>query len=84
MAPRWLKKIVTVHLLARQVREFGGCEPRMEGALLLRQKLEELLHLPGKPAGVEEKHSRTGLADELLHLPHKAAGVVNGYKKSLW
>jgi hypothetical protein len=36
----------------------------------------ELLHLPGEPAGVEEKEERLlALAGELLHLPGEPAGV---------
>jgi hypothetical protein len=47
----------------------------------------ELLHLPGKPAGVEEKKGekkaqrlRRLLADELLHLPDKPAGVEDRHR----
>jgi hypothetical protein len=35
----------------------------------------ELLHLPGKPAGVGKEVGVLGLATELLHLPGKPAGV---------
>jgi hypothetical protein len=38
----------------------------------------ELLHLPGKPAGVEEGRWAPRLAGELLHLPGKPAGVGEG------
>ena len=38
----------------------------------------ELLHLPGKPAGVEGVRRATALAAELLHLPGKPAGVGEG------
>ena len=37
----------------------------------------KLVHLPGKPAGVEEGRWATGLAAELVHLPGKPAGVEN-------
>jgi hypothetical protein len=36
----------------------------------------ELLHLPGKPAGVGKEEVVLGLAAGLLHLPGKPAGVV--------
>jgi hypothetical protein len=35
----------------------------------------ELLHLPGKPTGVERKREIGPLAGKLLHLPGKPAGV---------
>ena len=35
----------------------------------------QLLHLPDKPAGVEQEKGGAGLAAELLHLPDKPAGV---------
>jgi hypothetical protein len=35
---------------------------------------DELLHLPDKPAGVDDKEQRL-LAPELLHLPNEPAGV---------
>jgi hypothetical protein len=38
----------------------------------------ELLHLPGKPAGVVSGDGGSVLAGELLHLPDKPAGVVSG------
>jgi hypothetical protein len=39
----------------------------------------ELIHLPGRPAGVYQEYGvRFRLAAELLHLPGKPAGVVNG------
>src|SRR5215212_5983222 len=38
----------------------------------------ELLHLPGEPAGVEQRgESRHLLAGELLHLPDEPAGVCS-------
>src|SRR6266404_1088885 len=49
--------------LARQVKQFAGCVIA-----------PELLHLPGKPAGVGVRRRRF-LAAELLHLPDKPAGV---------
>jgi hypothetical protein len=61
--------------LARQVKEFGAAS-NSKGTSATT-KLEELLHLPDKPAGVEERRSLTNRAGELLHLPHKAAGVVS-------
>src|ERR1700694_5626541 len=49
----------------------------LEAALLT----PELLHLPGKPAGVEEKRLPALLAPELLHLPGKPAGVITRQSK---
>jgi hypothetical protein len=63
--------------LARQVKEFDAANNSKGTHASTR--LKELLHLPDKPAGVEERHALANLAGELLHLPHKAAGVVNGY-----
>jgi hypothetical protein len=64
--------------LARQVKEFGVAN-NSKGTRA-SSKPRELLHLPGKPAGIEERHALPNLAVELLHQPHKAAGVVKGYQ----
>jgi hypothetical protein len=44
----------------------------------------ELLHLPGKPAGVEREGAEDELADELAHLPGKPAGVATGNYSLEW
>src|SRR5437016_300163 len=56
---------------------WGRPRPARPAAEAVRRlpSARELLHLPGKPAGVAEKARRRILAGELLHLPGKPAGV---------
>ena len=64
-----LRRLARVHSdpcrLVRQVKQFE--QPGLSQA-------DELLHLPDKPAGVDEKEQRL-LAPELLPVPDEPAGV---------
>jgi hypothetical protein len=57
--------------LVRQVKQFAGW---------VKPVATELLHLPDKPAGVENNNLiLPDLATELLHLPDKPAGVATDF-----